>query len=687
MSLQQEQELEEQAAFDINLTDDELINLVRVPFEKSQKYWEGEFGLKKVREGNMNLWLPAHQKGQTVYDYQEGNVYQDPRIFVSTETINAVVNSRIPQPGVVPASDSITSVALAEDVGKAMFAHSEKYRTNDIFRMATRNLQLKRDAYIKLRFDPTVGKYGEIVPELVLPEMMTVDMHARWGETPRFMAQEIDNMSFEELIANFPESEQTLLELAGVKRKDKKGNLVAYKSQLAKKPVVYEVWIQYLEDGKRKSATAVFNKDFNVVISKMRNPNWNYDDEDEYLGNILENPIPPYVHFNYLNDGSSYIDVTSMIEQAATLQKILDRRGFQIMDNADQAGSGRVFNTNMIQKEDIARLTGAPDESIGVAGDVRAAVGRMAPPPLPNYVLEDKLDARMEIDDIFGTHDISRGKQSGNQTLGQDRLQVNQDYTRMDDISRAIMRAAVEYYRQLAQMMKVYYTEEHWMMYKGEDGKFASVMMKQDLIEDGIDIQVEEGSNLPINKSQQQELVANLAQAGMIDPLTMYEVGSGMPMPSPKKMVERLLKWQTDPMTYAGIATKEESDRYAMKDIEILNRGFMPELRTEVSADYLNTFNKYMASPDYLKARQRNPKIEELYIAHLQSAQGVANQMMQLLQTQMPTQVELDQQAMKESQMNQITQNTPQGGNQNEEQSGGINEPPSSKKTPPPPNA
>jgi hypothetical protein len=214
----------------------------------------------------------------------------------------------------------------------------------------------------------------------------------------------------------------------------------------------------------------------------------------------------------------------------------------------------------------------------------------------------------------------------------------------MDDISRAVERMATRYYRYLAQMMKVYYTEEHWFKYDGEDGQYDFVMMKSDLLEDGIDITVESGSTMPMNKDKQQEFASNLAKMGMIDPLTLYEVGAGMPMPSPRKMLERLLAYKTDPMAFAGMAAKDEFDSDALMDIQILNRGEVPKQRDDVSAEYLAFFNKYMTTGEYKRVVAGKPDIMQAYIKHLVSSQMIAQQQLDLMATQMPTPQEMDMQ-------------------------------------------
>lgn len=648
--------------------------MVRKPVTESEAYWNNTQNLKKVREANMNLWLPNHWKDKDVYDFQEDYLYQDPKVFTSVETITSVVNSRIAQPDVSPAQDNMISKQLAQDLQKVLFAHSEKFRTADIFRIAVRNLLLKRIGYIKLRFDPSLGDHGDIVPEYVLPEDIVVDQDARWGEVPRFQAQRIRNKTGEELVAMFPDETQKIYEMLGVNRRNAKGNLVAYKSQLGKKSNIWEVWFRFYDEATKQYAggLAYCNENFTKVLGKMRNPNWNYKDYQKQgaISNLLDFPEPPFMPINYLNDGSSYIDLTTMVEQAASLQKILDRRGFQIMDNADQAGSGLVFNTQMITKAEMAKLIGSPDERIGVKGNVTQAVMRVPPPMLPAYVVEDRNDAREEIDNIFATHDITRGAQTQSKTLGQDQLQQGQDYTRMDDIARAVERMATKYYKYLTQMMKVYYTEEHWFKATGEDGQFDFVMMKADMIEDGIDVSVEAGSTLPPDKTAQLNFATTLVPLGMIDPLSLYEVGQGGTLPSPKKMLERLVKWKTDPNSFISDVQTEEIDRNAFMDIQVLLRGELPKPRDEISPEYLKFMNAYMTSSgDFMK---QPDIIKHLFIEWMKICSTTAQQQLLAMRSQLPTPEDMQNAGQAAAQQSQLAGQIQGGGAPPPPDSGGM---------------
>lgn len=633
-------------ALDVKLEDKDILRLIKQPLQDGATYWNETYGLRRVGRDNMNLWLPQHWKDQEVYDYQEMSTYMDPRIFTSVETIASTINARIPQIEIMPGQDTPISLHLAKDVQKSCAGFIEKYDILDLFRLSARNLQLKRGGFIKLRFNPNKGEHGEIECEFVPVEDIVVDSDAKMGQTPRFMAHRIRNHTAEELIAMFPDAKQKILRLIGTQRVDKKGNLVAIKTALGKKLDILECWFRYWEDSEWKSGVCWVDENFQEVLDKDRNPNWNYETKEGRVANILDEPAPPFIPINHLNDGSKYFDLTSLIEQAASLQKVLNKRGFQIMDNADQGSGGLVFNTQMITKEDIAKLTGSPDERIGVKGNVRDAVTRIAPPPLATYVIQDKMDARNEIDNVFSTHNITRGEESANDTLGQDVLQQRGDMSRMDDIARAVERQVTGFCRYLVQMMKVYYTEDHWFKAVGEDGQFDFVVMRSDLIENGIDIRVAAGSMMPLDKASQAKWVSDLAKAGLIDPLTIYEVANGGNLPSPKKMLERWTLFKTNPVEYAGISKDADFSRQALLDIQVLNEGQMPKIREEYDAPYLNFINNYMMEGKF----DKQPLIvKNMFIEHMRIIQDIVNRKMTKMMTQMPTQEELNLQMQREA--------------------------------------
>ena len=642
------------AVFDLDLSDENLLSLVKSPLQESKNYWDSFYDLKTKTDENMNYWLGRHWQAGVVYEYQEDNLYMDNRIFTNTESASEIINSRIAQPEVLPAQDSVSSIQLSSDLQDALYAHSSKFHTQDLFRINTRNLQIKRRAYIKLRFDPSVGPVGEIIPELCDPDDIIEDKDARLFDNPRFRAHKIRGKSVQDLCNQFPDAEQKIYRCFGFSRTNGKGDIIAQYTQLRQQKNIYEIWFTYYDDNAKRKREGVMwcDEALTCVFGKMRNPNWNYEDEgfeDERAANFLDFPPKPFIRWNHLNDGSSAIDLTSIVEQAIPLQKIVNKRGFQIGDNADQGGGGIVFDTAAISKEDMAKVIGDPAERLGVnaKGNIKNVITRIAPPPLADYVFEDKADARLSIDNLFGTHAITRGEESGNKTLGQDYLQQQQDMSRQGGMANANHRAATDYYRLLVQMMKVYYTEDHWFKITGEDGQFDFVVMRTDLIEDGIEVNVEAGSMLPMDKASQRQAAVDLATAGLMDPLSLYEI---MGFPNAKKLTERLIKYNTDPQSFAGDIERDNFNREAFMDIAILNAGEMPKLRSDVTPEYLQFRNEYMLTGEY---KELSDVVKQMHIEHLKEAELQAQEQLQLLMTQAPTPA--DMQAMNQQAVEQAT--------------------------------
>lgn len=621
----QEGQVDEGAVFGLDVSDEELLRLIKSPIDKSKAHWEDKKGpnLTEARRRNRAYWLGEQVDDRDLYDY---NVkYIDNRIFVAVETVSSAVSARNPQPEAAPAQNTITSTQLAKDVENALLAYADKYRLNMMaFRPAVRHLLIYRLGVLKQRWDEGLGPNGDIRTEYVHPNDILVDKDALPGDNPRFIRQTL-RATIEELCIKFPEKEDAVYKMYGINR--------GVRSQLGKMVAYHETWFTYYKDGKAMEGVA-WTLDEKIVLGKMPNPNWVEESGGKVRKNFLDSPVKPFFPINYLNLGESWIDDTTSVEQSIALQNNLNKRGRQIIENADQASGGLTLNSTMIEGKAAQELTGDPMEKLMVAGDVRAAAARLAPALLPSYVMEDKYDARNEIDNIFATQSISRGEESKNNTLGQDQLLLRQAMGRQEDIVRAIDDLAHRLYRHTVQMMKVYYTEEHWFAVNGEDGQFDFIAIKSDKIEDGLDIKVKSGTSLPLDKAAMRQTALQLAGEGLIDPLSLYE---DLGMPNARKRTERLLKWQQEkvaPGTYLKDMQEEEFDREAFMDIQVLLAGKTPKVRDDVSAEYLAYITKFMISGLF---RAQKPEIQKKFVDFLSLSHEQARQTLMAMETQLPT--------------------------------------------------
>lgn len=645
--------------FDLDLSESDINNMLDQRIREAEEYWWGsdvkkaKVDLKSVYEENRRVWLPKHLNHQDFYRHELP--YQDPRVFVATETLISQANARVANPEVAPGSESIASRHLAKDLESVVLAWCREHKMKTVQRQVTRGNFINRHSYAFLYFDETYGKNGDICVEYVSGKDCLPDPDAKLGDNPRYFIRN-KTATLQELIIKFPEKESELLKEAG-RMAGKDVALRGVKTQLGKVYGYREVWFTYYEDdGTPKEAIAYkMNK---LTLGAHSTPNWN-----EHGRNHLKVPLKPFIPLNFLNLGDSVIDDTTLIEQAAAAQKLLDKRGRQAVEITDQSSGGLIFNSQMISKKEGMKLTGHPKEKIFVNGSVRDAVVRLSPTDVSPAIINDKEDARNTINETFGTHAPTRGDRSGNDTLGQDVLQSQKDLTRNDELIRSIDQFFHDFYNYLVQMMVVFYDDEHWFDAVGDDGKFDRICMTSDKIEEGCSIYVEPGSTLPIDKAAMRDTALALAKMQLIDPLSLME---DLGLPNPGKRFKRLVDWLKDPGKMVQDIDDEDFDRMAFMDIQVLLAGEKPEVRNTISDRYLNFFNNYVKSGEFkdLMADAAGRKKRKAIIEFLQQETQVLQDRLKLEESVLPTPEEMaagNQQAVDQAgQAAAIMQGTPQ---------------------------
>lgn len=617
----------------VDLPDADIIKNLDARINDSQTYWdipEG-FNLRESRNENVRLHLGRQIDVTHLYRFQVP--YVENEIFVAVETIVAYLTSQMPQPEVYPAQDSQQSKKMALDLQKVLLAHSQQFQLDRKLEVAIRNLLLKRIGIIKFRFDPHYGKYGEIIPEVIDPEHVIVDKNAAMGENPDFICHVL-KMTVEELCYRFPDKKKQIYEALGIVRGTPK--------QMSQTVAVREVWFTNYtkKDQPEEVVVWYFNK---LILDKIKNPNWMYSGGS----NFLEMPLKPFIPLNYINDGSHWIDITTPVEQAANMQNILNKRGRQIMENADKANGMLVISTDSgLTKDDAQNLTGDPNQKIIIktAGqDVRNLVYQVPPHDLPSYVMEDKFDQRTTIHAIIGTPSEFTGSddnQDKYETLGKAMMIKNQAAGRQDLIGRAVASFMGLYFQFLTQMMAVWYTDKHYFVYNGGDGEFDYVTMHREMIEKGMVVQVKSGTTQPFDKARQEATALQLAKMGMISPLDLYK---DLHMDNTQKRYDNWYKWKTQPQALAMDAQNEVDDSEAYVDyIEIMG-GRTAKPRDDATKEHILTHRKQMLTDEFLKAKASKQKI---FVKHVQdelaslelrtSLDEMSQQTMELLNPSIP---------------------------------------------------
>lgn len=586
--------------FNLALPDDKLIRMVVNSLTASVNHWENKpWQLKKTDTQNTQYFL-----GEQISDTMllpHSVKYVNNRLFSTTRAILAYITNQLAKPEIIPSKGGEKEKRIARQMQDAIYQHAMNNYVNTKFRMAVKNLIVRKRGVLKLRFDPDAGPFGDIVTESIDPSDIVIDRYARFGEDPNIIYQK-QRCTIEELVAKFPDKQKEIYSFYGFKR--------GVATQLSRIVTYYECWFSYWDSNKKKQGLCWFIPDSTIILGKMDNPNWidTGDLTKSKIVNLSAAPIKPYVWLNYINTGRSFIDETSIFDQAMPQQDLLNKRGRQIWENADYANPRVLVNGSLMEQSDADKFVNKNPKTIALLNkmepeaNINNAVTQISATMLPSYVVETLYDARNEIDKMMGVNNIFTGEQpkQSSQTLGQDMLLKQQATAMQDDLLNVVNTSMGTYYTMLLQMMKVYLPDDYWILTKGQTGEYNSIMMNSDKIDSNVKVSVQPDSTLPLDKESQRQAAIELAKLpGRIDDLSLFEM---LGLPDPDKLAERVQRFNIDRYTYMQSIEQGLFDAEADADIEILIKGTkIPEDRDDYSEDYLNHFNLFLTKNRFAK--------------------------------------------------------------------------------------
>lgn len=608
--------VEQQEVFDFEENDNALARSLDTARRASESFYNTDemFNLDKVRETNIKLWAGKHWDNTDLYSHELP--YVDNRVFMATEAVVGHVTSEIATPEVLPEGDSQTSIQLATDLELYLLEDMRDQRLREKSKIAARFVYLMRNSFYKETFDPNKGQNGTIEVSVPDPRKVVVDHNAKLGENPSFIA-ELMSATGGELLARFPQKADEILGKLGYKRK--------VKQAIDKRVNYWEYWFSVIKEGTESEKTGWVLD--GLMMGKMDNPNFNYGKSAK---NYFDRPVKPYIPINYLTFGTHWVDNISAIEQVWWQQAGINRRGFQVNQNADEANGHVIISKKAMDSADAQNITGDPKERILVdVDDVNKAFAIVGGQMIPQYVVDQIPMMQRNVDDVLGTPAIFRGGDDTNKTLGQDIIVKDQSYGRHDPLVKALDSAHERLYEHHTQMMMVWYDEEHYKRVRGDDGSFMKVAMSSKRIEPGIGISVTGGSSVPVDKTRKAQIYMKLGQLGFItNPYIMF---SGLDLPNANKLAQQELEFRADPGATVNSLKTEEFDRMAFADILQLSDGKMPEVRDEVSVEYVAYFRKFMMSGEY---RPFDTKIKQMFVQFMQETLKVMDEQLAMEQSQ-----------------------------------------------------
>lgn len=612
-------------AFNLSLPDEKLRQMLVKSLNENRDYWnQAPWNLEQNDKENVAYFF-GDQLNDSQYTIND-NRYKDNRLFTGIRAILSYATGQLAKPELTPSKSDEIYLKGARDLQMALYQHSMDEKADRKFRAAAMNLIIRKRGYLKLRWDPNAGYDGDVVTEVCNPEDIIIDRNAKYLDNPNVIYHRL-RCSVDELVAKFPGKADEIKKAFGI--------VQGRYSQMSRYITYFEAWFTYLEKGKPKEGVCWFLPDEEIILDKMPNPNWVYtgSDKKDKEANLLSVPPKPFVTFNYMNMGESYIDETSLFEQARPQQEMLNKRGKQIMDNGDYVNGRWIASKDAFNEEDAQKLINKGPRTVAMASgeDISKALVNVAPNEMSQFAVNTIFDNRSEIDNILGTPAQFRGAQPNTQdTATRDLMVKNQAGALQDDLVLAISDAAETFYKIKLQMWRVLYDEDHWFTCKGGDGKYVFIMLNSDTIDSNVKIGVQTDSTLPLDKQAIRANAMELWQAGnAIDYLTLMQ---DLGLPDPEVRTERYLKSNIDPQGYLKSIELTQINTDAEADIQLLILKKTPEEHDDYSEDYLNYYNKFMASNRFQKLdAQAQERLAAFLMAIQHVAMNTANLQMLLL--------------------------------------------------------
>ncbi len=606
--------------FDLTMSDADLIKNVSQELTLDVNHWDQapwQFQVTDIE--NINYLLGDQVDFKLLLPHQ--TKYVDNRLFTGVRAILAYATGQTAKPEIMPSKTDDRYQRIAKNMEVFLYQHALDHQVNLYMRLALRNLISRKRSVVKLRFDEYYGPYGDICTENVDPANIVVDRFAKYRANPRRVYEKM-RCSIEEMIAKFPDKEKEILDFYSIIRQTN--------SQMTRIVTYWECWFSYLEEGSKKEGLCWFIPDSEIILGKMANPNWikKGSDKAERIANMSYCPLKPYIFMNYWNTGRSFFDETCLLDQAIPMQDVLNKRGRQIVENADYANPRTLIDKAAMDESDAKKFVNKNPKTIALidttnsGGNVNNAIATIPSAMLPSYVMEDKFDARAEIDEMLGTPTQFRGANAQgtkNPTLGQDLLVKNQASSLQDDLVAVAAEAWAEYYTALLQMMKVYLPDDYWVMTRGQDGQYAMITLNDTNIDTNVRLTIQTDSTLPLDKTSQRALAIQLAQIpGRIDDLSLFEM---LGLPDAEKLADRVQRYNLDRLTYMQSIEQKMFDAEAEADITLVENNQTPAERDDYSEEYLNHWNLFITSNRF---QQLPVAMQQKLVGFLQTAANKA---------------------------------------------------------------
>lgn len=572
----------------LELDEKELVRIADANIEESRRFFKLKYNLYDRRKKN-EIYLfgrqISEQSKRHPYKQYEAK-YLDNALYEIEASLKPLAMSRLPDMIVTPGNDTEESGKTAEDVTEILDTDIKKRENRIVLGLAFKHNPVYYVGVIKARWNPEINDF---VFEVVHPDYIDVDQTCgtKNADDMKWISQTIP-ISVQECLMRFPSKKKDLIEQL---RND--GLPVEEDGSMPTKTLlseikIREVWFDWYKqkDDEWEKICGVMWKYKDVILKKMKNPNYDYKGETKYFtheipddkstkkeiseeemmmammtGQIPENmtqeqvyrnyfdrPHKPYFFVGYDQWGKIPYDETSRIEQNIRNQENLDKRGKSIVDKLTSRIKHVFSKESGLKADDILKMDlDDPRQDLLVEGEVNKVHTVIAPERPDPAEFKDLDDTRNRMYSIAGATAIRGQLQSDVATTNQ--IAREADFTRADDLVEDTINAACEWMAEWSlHFIKLRYTEDHFRkILGGKDGKITFYKINKDLIEDGMEVKIKASGT---DKLKTQKTAMDMAGMQMIDPLTLYR---DMGLTDPEGRTEKLLMFSADPASYLAM--------------------------------------------------------------------------------------------------------------------------------------
>lgn len=614
------------------MNEDQVGKSIDEQIDRWTSYWN-KFSYPDRQKKNLKYYQGEQVDNTALRDDQEKSV--ENALFRNIETMVPIATSRTPELTVTPAYKNDAIADYVGDVTRVLQAEWEiRQHMQKKMGQAIRNHQVLFVGVMKVGYDPSTERFW--TKEIAASDLVL-------SKDGSFTAQYIKDETVGDLLDRFPEKQKDILKQFGIDVEVPTG-------------AIRESPIEYIEAWDNKAGYVAW-KYKDLVLGFEKNPHFDYDgstppmpspdmQEDtsqppamptmpptggaqpplspqamlaaqagmgggtalpmqpqatpqpqnlpKVKYNFFDKPRNPFIFLTYINRGVHLLDDTTLLEQAIGPQDWINKRKRQIGMNADSTNGHWVSSGDFIAEDEFRKIEGGVNEKIWLEhGLPKDGFIKLTGEALPQMVFEDLTDSRAALDNIMGTHDITRGQRTSAKTATQDMLQKDQDYGRVDGYVRdAVEVFAQEWFEYMYHMYLVYQRKRTAIaVVQDDDYEDDTITFSRsdiplirteegELIPVPVSIQVKQGSTLP--RDEQAEYQRAVQAKDALAPIDFFKL---MGVPNPKQLYKNLLMHQLDPYNFFFPNDKDIQAALQRKSQEQPTLKEPPKMSISVTAD------------------------------------------------------------------------------------------------------